>query len=116
GLAVGESLLRAHPDLVGIACSSGTGGPSLARVLQGPEFKDRIGKLKIVAFDDLDLTKQAISDSIVDATVVQRPVQMGVHSIQWAHDVSTGKADPACAVIDTGVTVVANDHLDSYTK
>ena len=116
GLGVSESLLRAHPDLNGIACVSATGGPTLAQVIQGPEFKDLIGKLKIVAFDDLDQTKQGITGGIIDATMVQRPVQMGVLSVQWTHDILTGAAKPDCAALDTGVTVVTKDNINNYTK
>jgi hypothetical protein len=36
-------------------------------------------------------------------------------SIQWGHDILTGKAKPDCSVIDTGVTIVAKDNFDSST-
>jgi ribose transport system substrate-binding protein len=114
GLGVSEALLRAHPDLNGIACVSATGGPTLAQVIQGPEFADR--KISIVAFDDLEETVRAIEDGIILATMVQRPVQMGVLSIQYANDIVTKGAVPDCAIVDTGVTVVTKDNLDSYTK
>lgn len=116
GLSVSESLLRAHSDLNGVACVSATGGPTLAQVMRGPEFQDRIGKLKIVAFDDLEETINAIKDGIIQATMVQRPVQMGRLSIEWAYNILTGKATPPCTNIDTGVTVVTLENIDSYTK
>lgn len=116
GLSVSETLLRAQPDLAGIACMSATGGPTLAQVIQGPDFADRIGTLKIVAFDDLEETVLAIEQGIVDATMVQRPVQMGRLAVQWSYDILTGAAYPECTNIDTGVTVVTADNLDSYTK
>jgi ribose transport system substrate-binding protein len=103
GLSVSEAMLRAHPDLNGIACVSATGGPTLAQVLKSPEFQDRIGKLVIVAFDDLEETKRAIQEGIIAATMVQRPVQMGVLTVQWAYDILTGKAKPPFKNIDTGV-------------
>ena len=116
GLGVSEALLRAQPDLAGIACVSATGGPTLAQVVQGPEFADRIGTLQIVAFDDLEETKHAIEDGIIAATMVQRPIQMGVLSIQWGQAILTGAATPDCALLDTGVTVVNKDNLNNYTK
>ena len=116
GLGVSESLLRAHTDLNGIACVSATGGPTLAQVMRGPEFESRVGVLKIVAFDDLAETIAGIEDGILDATMVQRPVQMGVLSIQWGYDILTGAATPECALLDTGVTVVNLDNLDNDTK
>jgi ribose transport system substrate-binding protein len=116
GLSVSESLLRAHADLNGVACVSATGGPTLAQVIRSPEFEDRIGALQVVAFDDLEETKLAIEEGVIQATMVQRPVLMGTLSIQWAHDLLTGAATPPCDNLDTGVTVVTRDNLDSYTK
>jgi ribose transport system substrate-binding protein len=115
-LGVSEALLRAQPDLAGIACVSASGAPTLAQVIQAPEFSDRIGQLQIVAFDDLEETNRGIEDGIIAATMVQRPVQMGILSIQWSYDILTGAAMPDCAVVDTGVTVVTIDNIDNYTK
>lgn len=114
GLGVSEALLRAQPDLNGIACVSATGGPTLAQVIQGPEFANR--DVKIVAFDDLEETVRAIEDGIILATMVQRPVQMGVLSIKFATDILTKGLVPDCALVDTGVTVVTKDNLNNYTK
>jgi ribose transport system substrate-binding protein len=116
GLSVSESLLRAHPDLNGIACMSATGGPTLAQVMQGPEFQDLIGVLKVVAFDDLDETKAGIEAGVIQATMVQRPVLMGTLSIRWAHDLLLGLATPPCENLDTKVTVVTLENINTYTK
>jgi len=114
GLNVSESLLRAHPDLNGVACVSATGGPTLAQVIRAPEFEGR--DVKIVAFDDLEETVRGIEDGVIAATMVQRPVQMGVLSIQWAVDILTGAKMPDCVNVDTGVTVVSTENLTTYTK
>ena len=114
GLGVSEALLRTHPDLDGVACMSATGGPTLAQVMQGPEFADR--KLTIVAFDDLKEVLDAIDAGIIYATMVQRPVQMGKLSISEAHKILTEGYVPECALLDTGVTVVTKDNLTTYTK
>jgi ribose transport system substrate-binding protein len=116
GLGVSEALLRAHPDLNGVACVSATGGPTLAQVIQGPEFADRLGNLTIVAFDDLKEVLDAIEDDIIFATMVQRPVQMGKLSISESMKILTEGYVPECALLDTGVTVVTKDNLTTYTK
>lgn len=116
GLGVSEALLRANPDLNGVACVSATGGPTLAQVIQGPEFADRIGELTIVAFDDLKEVLDAIEADIVYATMVQRPVQMGKLSISESMRILTEGFVPECALLDTGVTVVTKDNLTTYTK
>lgn len=115
GLAVAEAMMRAHPDLAGIFGVSATGGPSVAKALAEPEFSDRVGRLKVVAFDDLEDTKKGIADGYIQATMVQRPVQMGSLSIQWLKDIIEGKATDL-KDIDTGVTVVTKENLNSYTK
>ena len=114
GLGVSEALLRTHPDLNGVACMSATGGPTLAQVLQGPEFSDR--QLTIVAFDDLKEVLDAIEAGIIYATMVQRPVQMGKLSISESFRILTEGYVPECALLDTGVTVVTKDNLTTYTK
>jgi ribose transport system substrate-binding protein len=114
GLGVSEALLRAHADLNGVACVSATGGPTLAQVLQGPEFADR--ELTIVAFDDLKEVLDAIEAGIIYATMVQRPVQMGKLSISESFRILTEGYVPECALLDTGVTVVTTDNLTTYTK
>ena len=114
GFGVSEALLRTHPDLNGVACMSATGGPTLAQVMQGPEFADR--ELTIVAFDDLPEVLDAIEAGIIYATMVQRPVQMGKLSISESHKILTQGYVPECALYDTGVTVVTTDNLTTYTK
>jgi ribose transport system substrate-binding protein len=114
GLGVSEALLRAHPDLNGVACVSATGGPTLAQVIQGPEFADR--ELTIVAFDDLKEVLDAIEAGIIYATMVQRPVQMGKLSISESQKILTQGYVPECALLDTGVTVVTAENLTTYTK
>jgi ribose transport system substrate-binding protein len=114
GFGVSEALLRTHPDLNGVACMSATGGPTLAQVLQGPEFADR--ELTVVAFDDLQEVLDAIEAGIIYATMVQRPVQMGKLSISESYKMLTQGYVPECALLDTGVTVVTKDNLTTYTK
>ena len=78
-----------------VACVSATGGPTLAQVLQGPEFADR--ELTIVAFDDLQDVLDAIEAGIIYATMVQRPVQMGKLSISESNRILTEGYVPECA-------------------
>lgn len=113
-LTVAEALLRSHPNLAGIFGTSAVGGPSVAKALGESEFAARKGQLKVVAFDDLAETVKGIEDGYIQAAMVQRPVQMGLLSVQWLKDLIEGKAQPKN--IDTGVTVVTKDNLKSYTK
>ena len=106
-----EAMLRAHPDLNGVANMSATGGPCLAQILADPTFEHFKDELTIVGFDDFPEVLQAIRDGYVMATMVQRPKQMGVKVIESLYDLNTGS--PAESV-DTGITVVTLDNIDTY--
>ena len=111
GLETCEAMLRAHPDLNGVANMSATGGPCLAKILADPTFEHFKGQLTILGFDDFPEVLQAIRDGYVKATMVQRPRQMGVYVIQSLYDLNTGVAVES---VDTGITIVTVDNIDTY--
>jgi len=114
-VSVTEAILRANPDLAGIFGISQVGGPAAAKVLEEREFNDMAGKLKVFAFDDLPDTIRGVKEGYITGIMVQRPVTMGRLSVE--HLVAQIKGEePNPENIDTGVTVVNADNLDSYTK
>lgn len=114
-VSVTEALLRANPDLAGIFGISQVGGPAVAKVLEQREFNNMAGKLKVFAFDDLPDTIRGVQDGYITGIMVQRPVTMGRLAVE--HLVAQIKGEePNPENVDTGVTVVNADNLDSYTK
>jgi ribose transport system substrate-binding protein len=114
-VSVTEAILRANPDLAGIFGISQVGGPAVAKVLEEREFNDMAGKLKVFAFDDLPDTIRGVKEGYITGIMVQRPVTMGRLAVE--HLVAQIKGEePNPENIDTGVTVVNADNLDSYTK
>lgn len=115
-VSVTEGIFRAHPDLKGIFGVSQVGGPGIAKVLSTKEFGDRVGNVKVFAFDDLHDTIQGVKDGFIAGIMVQRPVTMGKLAVE--HLVAQVKGEEAVptADFDTGVTIVTKDNLDSYTK
>lgn len=114
-VSVTEALLRANPDLSGIFGMSQVGGPAVAKVLAQKEFADRKGALKVFAFDDLPDTVQGVKDGYINGIMVQRPVTMGRLAVESLVAQIKGEAGEI-SDIDTGVTVVNAENLDSYTK
>lgn len=114
-VSVTEALLRANPDLAGIFGMSQVGGPAVAKVLAQQEFADFRGKLKVFAFDDLPDTIKGVKEGYIDGIMVQRPVTMGRLSVEHLVAQIRGEETESHDV-DTGVTVVNADNLDSYTK
>ena len=113
-VSVTEAILRGNPDLAGIFGMSQVGGPAVAKVLAQQEFADRKGKLAVFAFDDLPDTIQGVKDGYINGIMVQRPVTMGKLAVEQL--VAQIKGEAPGGDIDTGVTVVNADNLDSYTK
>ncbi|MGD9317542.1 MAG: sugar-binding protein [Anaerolineae bacterium] len=110
GLDVCEAMLRAHPDLDGVIAVSMTGSVAMPKVLADPAFADR-GDLVVVAFDDFEDTLKGIRDGYIQATMVQRPKQMGIYVIEGLTALNTGGTAES---VDTGITVVTMDNIDSY--
>lgn len=113
-VSVTEAILRGNPDLAGIFGMSQVGGPAVAKVLAQQEFADRKGAVAVFAFDDLPDTIQGVKDGYINGIMVQRPVTMGKLAVEQL--VAQIKGEAAGGDIDTGVTVVNADNLDSYTK
>ncbi|MCX2721152.1 sugar-binding protein [Roseibium salinum] len=114
-VSVTEALLRANPDLAGIFGISQVGGPAVAKVLEQREFNEMAGKLKVFAFDDLPDTIRGVQAGYITGIMVQRPVTMGRLSVEHLVAQINGE-EPNPQNVDTGVTVVNADNLDSYTK
>ncbi|OIP87953.1 MAG: LacI family transcriptional regulator [Rhodobacterales bacterium CG2_30_65_12] len=114
-VSVTEAILRANPDLAGIFGISQVGGPAVAKVLEQREFNEMAGALKVFAFDDLPDTIRGVKEGYITGIMVQRPVTMGRLSVeQLVAQIQGEVSNPEN--IDTGVTVVNADNLDSYTK
>ncbi|MDN3722621.1 hypothetical protein QW131_33655 [Roseibium salinum] len=73
------------------------------------------GKLKVFAFDDLPDTIRGVQAGYITGIMVQRPVTMGRLSVEHLVAQINGE-EPNPQNVDTGVTVVNADNLDSYTK
>jgi len=110
GLEVCEAMLRAHPDLDGVAAVSMTGAVAMAKILADPafaEFKDVV----VLSFDDFEDTMKGLEAGTILATMVQRPQDMGRYVVQGLYDLNAGGTTES---VDTGVTVVTKDNMDSY--
>jgi ribose transport system substrate-binding protein len=110
GLEVCEAMLRAYPDLDGVIAVSMTGSVAMPKVLADPAFADR-KDLVVVAFDDFEDTLKGIRDGYIQATMVQRPTQMGIYVIEGLYGLNTGGTAES---VDTGITVVTMDNIDTY--
>jgi len=108
-----EAMLVAHPDLDGMAGLWAYNGPAIVSAVREA---GRIGRIKIVCFDEEEATLQAIRDGEIEATIVQKPFEFGYQSIRLLHALRGGDASgvPPDRLIDTGVTVVTRDNVEAF--
>lgn len=107
-LGVVEDMLTKNPNLAGIfACNESTA----VGTVQAIRSRGLVGKIKMVGFDCSPQLQAALKEKALDALVVQNPFKMGYEGVKTILDVKAGKTPPRR--IDTGVTVVTRDNLDT---
>jgi ribose transport system substrate-binding protein len=74
---VADTLVK-YPD---IACLVGIWSYNGPAIVNAVKSAGKVGKVKVVTFDEEDDTLQGIKDGIVDSTVVQNPYEFGHQSI-----------------------------------
>jgi len=106
--AIAENLLMSHPNLGGFFGVSAPGAPGAARAVKAA---NKVGKVKIVGFDDTPECRQYIKEGVVQATIAQRPFDMGYRAIKVLVEARKGNP-PKEKIIDTGVLVITEDNLE----
>jgi ribose transport system substrate-binding protein len=113
-----KNLLTKHPDINGFYGVFSSDGPAIARAVK---MSNREG-IHIVCFDVLKETVEFIREGIIDATIGQRPYNIGFRTVELftqikrhgvqhvAHSTSQG------GVVDTGIDIITRDSLDRYTQ
>lgn len=108
-LAQAEAILKGHPKLSLIFCSTGTGTPQAAKAVKEAGLGSQV---TVVGFDALDDTLQAVRDGSVKFIVAQRPYLMGQLAVRYLYDHLQGRAVPETT--DTGAIVVTQKNVDGY--
>jgi ribose transport system substrate-binding protein len=115
-VSVTEGIFRAHPNVKGIFGVSQVGGPGVAKTMQEKEFSHLKGVVKVFAFDDLKDTIKGVVEGYIDGIMVQRPITMGKLTVEHLYAQIKGEESTPQDDIDTGVTIVTKENLNSYTK
>ena len=105
-----QSMLQTYPEMDAIFGVSATDVQGAAKVVIE---RDMVGKVALVGFDDMDDTLKYIRDDVIYATIVQKPFEMGRLGVELLYQIKEGNA-PEGEIVDTGVTIVTKDNVDSY--
>jgi ribose transport system substrate-binding protein len=108
-----EDMLSLHPDL---SCMVGLFAYNSPLCLEALRSQNKIGKVKVVAFDEQDETLQAIKDGTCQGTVVQNPYLYGMESVRVLTALARGDNSviPANKYIDVPPRTIRKDNVDPF--
>ncbi|MEJ7617488.1 MAG: sugar-binding protein [Pyrinomonadaceae bacterium] len=108
-----EETLTKHPDVVGMVGLWSYNGPA---ILQALKNGDKIGKVKIVCFDDEKETIEGIKTGAIFATVAQQPFEYGYQVMQVAAKILKGDRSgiPENKQIFIPTVVVQRENVDKF--
>jgi ribose transport system substrate-binding protein len=107
--------LKKYPDIAGMVGLWSYNGPAIVQALR-PEAK--LGKVKIVCFDDEQETLTAIKEGAIFGTVAQQPFDYGYQAVKTAAQILKGdrSAIPGNKMIFVSTVVIQRNNVDDYSK
>lgn len=124
GAKVTAGMLTAHPNIVGIFASDSSAGVGAATAVKEA---NKAGEIKIIAFDTDTGTLDLIKEGVLSGSIAQGTYNMGWWSFQLLFNVNGGCGNfnpvegweefginPLPPSIDTGVTVVTSENVESF--
>ena len=108
-----EDMLSLHPDL---ACMVGLFAYNSPLCLEAMRSQGKLGKVKMVAFDEQAETLQAIKDGTCQGTVVQNPYLYGSESVRLLAALARGDNSviPKNKYIDVPARQIRKDNVDAF--
>lgn len=103
-----------YQDLAGMVGLWSYNGPA---ILNAVKESNKVGKVKIIAFDEDDQTLAGIKDGAIYATVVQQPFEFGYQSIKLMAQVIGGdkSAIPASKQIFVDTLAIKKDNVEEFS-
>ena len=105
-----------HPDIAGMIGLFTYNAPLCLEALKQA---DKIGKVKVISFDEADETLQGIIDGTVAGTVVQNPFEYGRMSVKILAGLARGKTlaelgVPESGFVDIPARAIEKDNVDAF--
>lgn len=104
-----------HPDIAALVGLWSYNGPA---ILSAVRDAGKIGKVKIIAFDEEDETLGGIKDGAIYATVVQQPFEFGYRSMELMAKILDGDRSgiPASKQIFVPTIAIKKDQAEEFIK
>ncbi|MDI6827834.1 MAG: sugar-binding protein [Armatimonadota bacterium] len=110
-----ENTIVKHPDVAGLMGLWSYNGPAIAEAVKAA---GKVGKIKVVVFDEEDGTLQGIKDGVIFSTIVQNPYQFGYQSMRILAALARGEDPkiPKNKVIYLPERVINKSNVDTFWK
>ena len=104
-----------YPD---VACLVGLWAYNGPAILSAVQDAQKVGQVKIVAFDEEDQTLAGVKDGSIYATIVQQPYEFGYQAIRMMSTVLDGdkSAIPASKKVFIPTLVIKKDGVDQFAQ
>jgi len=108
-----EDTLAKYPDIGGLVGLFVYNPPLILEVLSQA---NKLGKVKVIAFDEDDATLAGIQKGTVHGTVVQNPYMYGYKSVEVLSELAKGNTSviPASKMIDIPARQIRKAELDAF--
>ncbi|KAA5543891.1 substrate-binding domain-containing protein [Roseiconus nitratireducens] len=108
-----EDAIAKYPD---VGCMVGLFAYNPPNILEAIRGADKVGEIKVVAFDEDDRTLQAIKDGECYGTIVQNPFQYGYKSVELLTKLARGdkSALPEGGFLDIPARAIRQDNVQAY--
>jgi ribose transport system substrate-binding protein len=107
--------LKKYPDVAGMIGLWSYNGPAIVQALRAA---DKIGKVKVVCFDDDNATLDGIKEGAIFGTIAQQPYEYGYQGVQTMAKLLRGDRSvvPESKKILIPTIVIQHDGVDEYRK
>jgi ribose transport system substrate-binding protein len=104
-----------YPDVKGLVGLWSYNGPA---ILSAVRDANKIGQVKIIAFDEEDPTLAGIHEGSIFATVVQQPFEFGYQAIKLMTQILRGNRSgiPASKQVIVPTLIVKKDNVDEFRR
>jgi ribose transport system substrate-binding protein len=111
--SLAQDAIAKHPDL---GCMVGLFAYNPPKILEAVKEADKLGKIKIVAFDEADETLQGIKDGHIYGTIVQNPYKYGFESVRVLAALARGDKSvlPKEGFLDIPAREIKKDNVDKF--
>ena len=111
---VSDTIVR-YPDVVGLVGLWSYNGPAIVNAVKE---SNKIGQVKIIAFDEEDDTLAGVKDGAIFATVVQQPYEFGYQAIKLMHQYLKGDKSfiPANKLVLVPTLIIKQDNVVPFTQ